>query len=153
MQDQCNEDGKHLRDSGRQFWDQRYRSHREELFHSIEEFFLAYNEDPLNKQLGVDVKQLVKDLALDGDGNLKYKPHLINDLRKVIIPAVATQIGYVPIPRAEYTDNQCESRENFEKTCFWSSQSPTAVDIVIENLNVEVRAFPGTSGTFLSRFH
>jgi len=49
---------------------------------------------------------------------LKYKPHLINDLRHVIIPAVATQIGYVPIPRAEYTDNQ--------------------FDIVIENLNVEV---------------
>lgn len=106
MQDQCNEDGKQLRESGRKFWDHKYRAHREELFHSIEEFFLAYNEDPLNKQLGVDVKQLVKDLALDGDGNLKYKPHLINDLRKVIIPAVATQIGYIPIPRAEYTDNQ-----------------------------------------------
>jgi len=118
MEDQCNEDGKQLRESGRKFWDERYRAHREELFHSIEEFFLAYNEDPLNKQLGVDVKQLVKDLALDGDGNLKYKPHLINDLRHVIIPAVATQIGYVPIPRAEYTDNQ--------------------FDIVIENLNVEV---------------
>ena len=39
-------------------------------------------------------------------------------MRHVIIPAVATQIGYLPIPRAEYTDNQ--------------------FDIVIENLNVEV---------------
>lgn len=45
-------------------------------FNSIEEFFLAYNEDPLNKKLGIDIKQLIKDLALDGDGNLKYKPYV-----------------------------------------------------------------------------
>lgn len=118
MTDECNDDGKRLTDSGRKFWDHKYKGHREDLFNSIEEFFLAYNEDPLNKKLGVDIKQLIKDLALDGDGNLKYKPHLINDLRHVIIPNVLGKVGYVPIPRAEYTDNQ--------------------FDIVIENLTMEM---------------
>lgn len=51
-------------------------------------------------------------------GNLKYKPHLVQDLRHVIIPSIAKQIGYIPIPRAEYQDKQ--------------------FDIVIENLTLEM---------------
>lgn len=118
MTDEASQDGQKLQDSGKRFWDEKYRGHREDLFDAVEEFFHAYNEDPLNKKLGVHVKQLVKDLALDGDGNLKYKPHLVNDLRKVIIPSIAKQIGYIPIPRAEYQDKQ--------------------FDIVIENLTLEM---------------
>lgn len=118
MTDECDRDGRQLKESGKKFWDHKYAGHRENLFHAVEEFFYAYNEDPLNKQLGVDVKNLVKNLALDGDGNLKYKPHLIQDLRHVIIPSIAKQIGYIPIPRAEYQDKQ--------------------FDIVIENLTLEM---------------
>jgi hypothetical protein len=43
---------------------------------------------------------------------------LINDLRHVIVPSIAKQIGYIPIPRAEYQDKQ--------------------FDIVIENLTLEM---------------
>jgi len=68
MTDQSDEDGRALLDSGKRFWDDKYAGHREDLFHAVEEFFYAYNEDPLNKKLGVDVKNLVKALALDGDG-------------------------------------------------------------------------------------
>jgi len=56
--------------------------------------------------------------ASSSTGNLKYKPHLVQDLRHVIIPSIAKQIGYIPIPRAEYQDKQ--------------------FDIVIENLTLEM---------------
>lgn len=118
MEDQATEDGRKLRESGRRFWDQKYRGHREDLFESIEDFFHAYNEDPLNKQLGVEIKNLVKSLVLDKNGSLTYKSHLISDLRHTIIPAVVESIGYVPIPRIEYTDKD--------------------FDIVVENLTVQL---------------
>ena len=106
MTDAATDDGNRLVDSGRRFWDHKYKGHREDLFNSIEEFAYAYNEDPLNRQLGVDIKNLIKDLATDNEGKLTYKPHLVSDLRHVILPSILGQIGYIPIPRAEYTDNQ-----------------------------------------------
>lgn len=72
MTEQCDEDGRALRENGKKFWDEKYAGHRENLFHAVEEFFYAYNEDPLNKKLGVDVKNLVKSLALDGDGGFSF---------------------------------------------------------------------------------
>lgn len=74
-------------------------------------------DDPLNKQFGEDWKTLTKDLLLDGEGNFKYKPHLWSDVRGVILPALLSNVGYVPIPRIEYTDNM--------------------LDLVIENLTLE----------------
>lgn len=81
MTDQCDEDGRALKESGKKFWDHKYAGHRENLFHSIEEFFYAYNEDPLNKKLGVDVKNLVKSLALDGDGEFSALPQSIHKVK------------------------------------------------------------------------
>ena len=106
MTDAATDDGNRLTDSGKRFWDHKYRGHREDLFNAIEEFAYAYNEDPLNRQLGVDIKNLIKDLGTDDQGKITYKPHLIADLRHVILPSVLGSIGYIPIPRAEYTDNQ-----------------------------------------------
>lgn len=108
LQDQSTEDGKQIREKGRKFWDHKYKGHRQDLLDSIEEFAYAYNDDPLNKQLGVDIKQLLKDLVYDGDGKLTYKPHLISDLRHTIIPQVLGKAGYLPIPRLEYRDKQFE---------------------------------------------
>lgn len=31
MTDECNDDGRRLKESGRRFWDQKYRGHREDL--------------------------------------------------------------------------------------------------------------------------
>jgi len=106
LSDQSTQDGKDLNNKGKRFFDERYRSHREDLFNSIEEFAYAYNEDPLNKKLGEDVKKTIKMLLYNSDGGITYKPHLISDLRHIIIPQVLGKVGYIPIPRAEYTDNQ-----------------------------------------------
>ena len=105
MKDECNSEGRKLRENGKGFFSEKYRPHREEFINQFERFFKEYANDPLNVQLGEDVKRLTKDLALDGEGNLKFKPHLWNDIRRVIIPQLVQHIGYVPIPRVEYTDN------------------------------------------------
>jgi hypothetical protein len=56
---------------------------------------------------------------------LKFKPTLWTDIRKTILPMLIDRVGYVPIPRVEYTDNQ--------------------VDLVIENLTLSGRnLFPNS---------
>lgn len=73
-------------------------------------------EDPLNERFGEDWARLTKDLLFDSEGSLKFKPHLWSDIRKVILPTVISQVGYIPIPRIEYTDD--------------------SLDLVIENLTL-----------------
>lgn len=65
-------------------------------------------------RLGDDVKRFTKDLLFNSEGNLTFKPHLWNDIRTTLLPTFIKQIGYVPIPRAEFS-------------------SPD-IDLVIENL-------------------
>ncbi|KAI0373547.1 hypothetical protein BV20DRAFT_937833 [Pilatotrama ljubarskyi] len=114
LDDQANERANQLRDSGREFYDGKYKGHFDNLFGSVQAWFGAIADDPLNKQIGNNFAQLAKDLFFDGDGNLKFKPELWADIRQQIIPGFIDQVGYVPIPRIEYTDE--------------------AVDLVIENL-------------------
>lgn len=73
-------------------------------------------EDPLNKRFGEDWARLTKDLLFDSEGSLKFKPHLWTDIRRVILPTLISQVGYLPIPRIEYTDD--------------------SLDLVIENLTL-----------------
>lgn len=62
---------------------------------------VSYADDELNVELGNGVKKLTTDLLYDSEGHLKYKPHLWEDVRTVILPALAKNVGYVPIPRIE----------------------------------------------------
>ncbi|KAL1739642.1 hypothetical protein HDZ31DRAFT_85812 [Schizophyllum fasciatum] len=71
-------------------------------------------EDPLNVRFGQDWTRLTKDLLFDNEGRLAFKSELWADIRHTILPAVVDKVGYVPIPRIEYTDD--------------------AFDVVIENL-------------------
>ncbi|KAG9010125.1 hypothetical protein FRB94_004366 [Tulasnella sp. JGI-2019a] len=114
---QCNTRGNELIDSGHAYFDEKYRGHLDNVFDSVSAWFGAWAEDPLNSRFSSDWKRLTKDLLFDSDGNLSFKPHLWTDIRKVILPAMISNIGYVPIPRIEYTDNQ--------------------LDLVIENLTLQ----------------
>ncbi|KAH9851443.1 hypothetical protein C2E23DRAFT_732995 [Lenzites betulinus] len=114
LDDQANNRANELRDNGRQFYDDKYKGHFDNLINSVQAWFGAIGDDPLNKQIGNNFAQLAKDLFFDGDGNLKFKPELWADIRQQIIPGFIDQVGYVPIPRIEYTDE--------------------AMDLVIENL-------------------
>ncbi|KAF8301114.1 hypothetical protein DL93DRAFT_2122133 [Clavulina sp. PMI_390] len=114
---QFDNDANRLRDTGHQFFDEKYRAHKDNLFDQIQAWFTAFGEDPLNKRFGEDWQRLVKDLLFADDGSLSFKPHLWKDVRSVIIPELVKHVGYIPIPRIEYTDNQ--------------------MDLVIENLTME----------------
>ncbi|KXN83436.1 hypothetical protein AN958_01450 [Leucoagaricus sp. SymC.cos] len=119
LEPRCNAEGRELRETGRHFYDDKYRYHFDNLFNSVSAWFNAMSEDPLNKRFGEDWARLTKDLLFDSEGSLKFKPELWNDIRKVILPQVIDKVGYIPIPRIEYTD------EN--------------LDLVVENLTLQGR--------------
>ncbi|KAL5532100.1 hypothetical protein ACEPAF_5664 [Sanghuangporus sanghuang] len=119
LQPQCNDGARKLQDSGRRFYDEKYKSHFDAVFDAIGSFFSAMGDDPLNQHFGQDWARLTKDLLFDSEGELKFKPELWRDIRKVILPAVIDKIGYIPIPRVEYTDD--------------------SLDLVLENLTLSGR--------------
>jgi hypothetical protein len=105
-----------LTKNGRQYWDGKYRSHFEGVFDRIGTFFGAMGDDVLNKRLGDDLGRLSRDILFDAEGKLTYKPELWQVIRKVILPSIIERVGYVPIPRIEYTDD--------------------GMDLVVENLTL-----------------
>lgn len=96
----------------------KYRGHLDRLLDGARDFVKALGDDPVNKRLGKDVSRLTKDLLFEGD-QLAFKKELWNDVRSVILPAFIEKVGYIPIPRIEYTD------ETF--------------DLVVENLTLSGR--------------
>ena len=126
MKDEVNTQSRQLVEAGKKFFvvqdgkvSGKYAAHKDKLFDEVETFFTGMAEDPLNKKFGDDWKRLVQDIFLDSNGNATFKPHLWSDIRDPILPELAKHIGYVPIPRIEYSDKQ--------------------VDLVIENLTVEMQ--------------
>ncbi|EMD31027.1 hypothetical protein CERSUDRAFT_120157, partial [Gelatoporia subvermispora B] len=119
LEPKCNDEANQLRESGRRFYDDKYKGHFDNLFSSMGDWFRAMGDDPLNKRFGQDWARLTKDLLFDNEGSLKFKPELWMDVRKVILPSIIDRVGYVPIPRIEYTDD--------------------ALDLVIENLALSGR--------------
>lgn len=121
LEDECDKEGSELVESGRQFFEEKYKGHFEHFFDEVQVWFTAFADDPLNQRLGDDVRRLTKDLLFNEEGNLTFKPHLWNDLRLHFLPAVIRQIGYVPIPRAEYEDDKIAvviESESFCHTAF-----------------------------------
>ncbi|OCF37895.1 hypothetical protein I316_00119 [Kwoniella heveanensis BCC8398] len=103
-----------LREDGKAFFTDRYKGHQERLFDELQVFFTAFNDDPLNRRFGDDLKRLFKDLLFNSEGDFQFKPKLWNDVRNILLPTFIRQVGYIPIPRAEYSDDK--------------------IDLVIENL-------------------
>ncbi|KAL4069133.1 hypothetical protein J3A83DRAFT_4535807 [Scleroderma citrinum] len=117
--EECDHEGHEIRESGRKFWDEKYRGHIDYVFNAIGNWFSAMAEDPLNKRFGEDWARLTRDLLFDSEGSLKFKPELWSDIRKVIVPTLVDKVGYIPIPRVEYTDD--------------------TLDLVVENLTLQGR--------------
>lgn len=89
-------------------------------------------DDPLNARFGQDWARLTRDLLFDSEGSLKFKPELWSDVRRVILPALVDRVGYIPIPRVEYTDD--------------------ALDLVLENLTLSGRNLFPKYACILSRY-
>lgn len=125
MKDDANTQARQLKESGKKFFKAadgrsqgKYVPHKDALFREISYFAKSMNSDPLNRKLGDNVQQIVKDLFLNADGGLTFKPHLWSDIRDPILPELLSHVGLVPLPRIEYTDKQ--------------------VDLVIENLTIDL---------------
>ena len=92
IEPECNNQGNRLRESGRAFYDDKYKGHFDRLFESVGEWFKAMGEDPLNVRFGEDWARLTRDLLFDSEGSLKFKGDLWSDVRKVILPALVDKV-------------------------------------------------------------
>ena len=124
MKEESNTQARQLRDGGQKFFTGvsdtqkgKYQPHFENFFRQVEVFFKAMGDDPLNQQFGDKWHKMGRDLFFNAEGKVTFKPHLWDDIRDPILPQLIKHIGFVPVPRIEYSDPM--------------------VDLVIENLNVD----------------
>lgn len=76
LEDESDKQARQLQDSGKYFFNDKYKGHFDSFSNEIQTFFLAMGDDPLNQRFGEDWKRLVKDLLFDDAGDLTYKPRL-----------------------------------------------------------------------------
>ncbi|KAF2398566.1 hypothetical protein EJ06DRAFT_557805 [Trichodelitschia bisporula] len=117
MRDEATDEWNALYDQGEYLLRRKYRGHTDRILDEIKYFGQQFDADPQNKALGEAVQKLFLDLGNDESGKAAFKPHLLKDVRDVIVPTILENVRYVPIPRIEYTDPM--------------------VDLVIENLVLE----------------
>lgn len=104
VNDECVKEGRDLRENGRKFFDQKYKVYFDNLFNAIGDWLKNVIDDPLNERLMSNWTRLIQDLLFNSEGALSWKPELWADIRHVILPQLIDKAGYIPIPRAEYTD-------------------------------------------------
>jgi hypothetical protein len=97
-----------LADHGRYLLRERYRDHTDRILDEVKFLGEQFAEDPQNKAFGESVEKLFLDLGRDSSGNVSFKPHLLTDLRDVILPGIFENVRYVPIPRIEVSDPQAD---------------------------------------------
>lgn len=102
LEDDCVREGREIRESGRKFWDQKYRTHFDNVFNSIGDWFSAMGEDPLNKRFGEDWARLTRDLLFDDEGSLKFKSDLWSDIRSVIVPTLVDKVSTTSFPSTHF---------------------------------------------------
>lgn len=117
LDDQSTQDWNRLYDHGNHLLRNKYRGHTDRVVDELKFFGDQFDQDPQNKAFAAAVEKLFKDLGQDENGKATFKPHLLRDIRDVVLPAVFENVAYIPVPRIEYSDPQ--------------------VDAVIENLVLE----------------
>jgi hypothetical protein len=73
--------GNQNRDSGRQFYDGKYKTHFDNLFSSVGDWFRAMGNDLTNQCFGEDWARLTRGLLFDSGGSLKFKADLWSDIQ------------------------------------------------------------------------
>ncbi|KAI8890438.1 hypothetical protein K501DRAFT_168773, partial [Backusella circina FSU 941] len=100
------EDGRQLIDIGRDLMKGRYGEHYQYLSNHIRQYMHLLAEDDVSREINGRLTQIHQDLWMDSDGNPAFKPHLVNDMRKTLLPAFLDEIKFIPIPRIVFTDKQ-----------------------------------------------
>ena len=55
LEPKCNNEANSLRESGRRFYDDKYKGHFDNLFSTTGDWFRAMGDDPLNKRCVFDI--------------------------------------------------------------------------------------------------
>ena len=95
LEPDCNNQANRLRESGRRFYDEKYKTHFDNLFDKTADWFRAWGNDPLNKRFGEDWARLTKDLLFDDEGRLAFKSEVWMDVRKVVLPSLIEQVRFI----------------------------------------------------------
>ncbi|KAI7904602.1 uncharacterized protein BX663DRAFT_559607 [Cokeromyces recurvatus] len=106
--DESTEDGKRLVKQSRQSSLEKYRSDMNGLIQETSDIIKAISDDEISKDISKKVKSIHQHLWYDSNGNAAFKPHLLNDIRITLLPALIEQIKYVPLPQIVYSDKQFE---------------------------------------------
>ncbi|KAK0200612.1 hypothetical protein DFS33DRAFT_1387828 [Desarmillaria ectypa] len=121
LERQAGSDGRKWTDRGKVFYgsDGKYTAHFDRLFNGVGTWLNGIGDDPTNRKFAGGWTRLMKDLLFAEDGALTFKSELWGDIRRIVIPMFVEKVGYIPIPRIEYTDD--------------------SVDIIVENLTLSGR--------------
>lgn len=108
LDDECTERANKLCECGRQYYDDKCCSQLDRFWSSFSDWPRGQSNDALNRRFGDDCARLMQDLLFDSEGSLKFEPELWQDIRHTISPSLVDALGYMPIPRVEYTDNRLD---------------------------------------------
>lgn len=97
----------------------KYKAHFDAVFDGSNEWLTGWEQNAENERLAQAFRRATTSLLFTSDGRITFKSDVWGDLRRVIIPALIDKVGYVPIPRIEYTDD--------------------TLDLVVENLTLSGR--------------
>ncbi|KAI7890628.1 uncharacterized protein EV154DRAFT_603139 [Mucor mucedo] len=114
QREESTQEGRQLMDVGNSMIKGKYRENLNYLSSESRKIMNLMAEDEISKELNHRIATIHHDLWMDGEGNPAFKPHLLNDMRMTLLPALIDEIKYIPVPRIDYSDPQ--------------------FDIVIENL-------------------
>jgi len=117
MEDASNDEWNQLYDQGHFLLRDRYRGHTDRIIDEFKFLGQQFDADPQNRAFADSLTKLFNDLGHDENGKTVFKPHLVTDLKEVILPGLFENIRYIPIPRIEYSDPM--------------------IDAVVENLVIE----------------
>ncbi|KAG1401413.1 hypothetical protein G6F60_006399 [Rhizopus arrhizus] len=132
--DESLEEGRRLMDRGQQVLHGNYDDHLNHLSSQSRHYWRLMAEDPVARDISDRVGAIHRDLWMDSEGNPTFKPHLLNDMKMTLLPALMDEIRYIPIPRIEYSDKQYDVVvENL--VISGDSLLPNVFDTKIESFN------------------
>ncbi|KAG0351987.1 hypothetical protein BG005_008538 [Podila minutissima] len=99
-----NLDAEVLIDNSQTLFNVKYKPDMDALFDEGHVFITKLNSDPRSKEVAANFQKFATHLCYDRHGDLAFKPHLFDDFRYVVVPALMESFQFIPIPRIEYSD-------------------------------------------------
>ncbi|KAF9570996.1 hypothetical protein EC968_001137 [Mortierella alpina] len=99
-----NSDATMLIDNGQMLLNHKYKPDTDALLQEGQIFIDKLNNDPKSREVSANFQKFANHLFYDRHGKLTFKPHLFDDFRYVLLPAMMESFHFIPIPRIEYSD-------------------------------------------------